>query len=127
MPSDGVSQQPARVLRSGAAEPAAPGSATIVWRSVSPGALPATLIQAGNSRSGSDAVLPLTEQEMQRRLDSAREEGRAQGEALGAQQAGRRLDPSISSLSALISDLTQQRPRLRAETEEDTVKLALAI
>lgn len=33
----------------------------------------------------------------------------------------------IASLSALLNDLAQQRPRLRAEAEEDTVKLAVAI
>jgi flagellar assembly protein FliH len=125
--ADGVSQQPARLLRSPAAAPAGPSITAIAWRSAGHAALPAARTTAADRRSAAEASSPEAEREIQRRLEAARQQGRVEGDSIGAQRAGQRLDPVIASLSALLSDLAQQRPRLRAETEEDTVKLALAI
>jgi flagellar assembly protein FliH len=60
-------------------------------------------------------------------LEAARQQGRAEGEAAGAQRAAQLLDPVLAELRAMVGELASQRKRLRAEAEEDTVKLALAI
>jgi flagellar assembly protein FliH len=69
----------------------------------------------------------LTDADIQSRMEAARTQARAEGEAQGFKQASAKLDPVIQSLNHLIEDLSSQRKRLRAEAEEDTVKLALAI
>jgi flagellar assembly protein FliH len=67
------------------------------------------------------------ERAFQVRLEAARQQARSEGEAAGAERSHRQLEPVIAGLSAAIHDLARQRPRLRAEAEEDTVKLAVAI
>ncbi len=65
--------------------------------------------------------------DLHRQIESARQQGRVEGEALGMQRANQRLEPLVSDLGALFKELAQLRPRLRTELEEDTVKLALVI
>jgi flagellar assembly protein FliH len=64
---------------------------------------------------------------LQRQIESARRQARAEGEASGLQRANQRLEPILADLGAVLQELSQTRPRLRAELEEDTVKLALVI
>lgn len=125
--TDNVVRQPARLLRSPEVAPEALPVAAIAWRSVGQAVLSAAMIRAADGGNALGASSPQTQQEMQRRLDTARLQGRSEGEAIATQHAAKRLDPVLAGLSALMNDLAQQRPRLRAETEEDTVKLALAI
>lgn len=67
------------------------------------------------------------ERAVQARVDAARQQGRSEGEAAGLTRAAQRLDPAIANLAAVTRELSEQRARLRAEAEEDTVKLAVAI
>ena len=67
------------------------------------------------------------ERAVQARVDTARQQGRSEGEAAGLARAAQRLDPAIANLGATAQELSGQRARLRAEAEEDTVKLAVAI
>jgi flagellar assembly protein FliH len=121
----GDSKQPARLLRPFSG-PAEPSITAMAWRSVGhQGALPAGASVEIDYFAEVSSLK--ADPEMQRRLDAARQQGRAEGESSGAQRAAQRLDPVFAGLSAVLSELTQQRPGLRAETEQDTVKLALAI
>lgn len=69
----------------------------------------------------------LLDTEIQTHVETARRQGYSEGVAHGAGQAMNHLEPVIRSLKQLIEDLGSQRRRLRAEAEEDTVKLAIAI
>jgi flagellar assembly protein FliH len=118
-----------RVLRSADAAVVS----TVAWRSVGGNAV-ANAAQASRPQRqdtgrphGLDAEPGESEHAVQARLDTARQQGRAEGEAAGLARAGQRLDPVIANLSAAINELAQQRARLRADAEEDTVKLAIAI
>lgn len=61
------------------------------------------------------------------RLKAAYQQGQAAGEQAAAQRAAQRIEPSIASLNAVAGELAAMRKRYRAEAEEDTVKLAIAI
>ena len=63
------------------------------------------------------------EQQLEALLRDAFERGRREGEAA----ANDRLGPALDSLQGVIRDLAGVRKRFRAEAEEDTVKLAIAI
>jgi flagellar assembly protein FliH len=80
----------------------------------------------GDARGAEPASADL-EQRAAPLIEAAREQGRAEGEAAGERRAQQRLDPVIAQLQGLIAELAAQRSRLRAEAEEDTVRLALAV
>ena len=67
------------------------------------------------------------EQSLEARIQSADLRARAEGEAAGLERAMQRLEPVIAQLNSMLRELAAQRPRLRMEAEEDTVKLAIAI
>lgn len=99
------------------AKPAAP----IAWRPA--GGTPIQTVQPGGAaHSGSPAQAAGLD-----RIQTAHQQGRAEGEAAGLQRAMERLDPVMAQLNALLLELASQRKRLRMEAEEDTVKLAIAI
>ena len=114
-----------RVLRPADAVPAD----AIEWPSV--GGYAAIHPRPGGGRAGSGtgakSQFESPEEELQASLEAARREGRAEAEAEATRQAGQALEPVIASLRAVIDELAGQRRRLRAEAEEDTVKLAVAI
>ena len=68
-------------------------------------------------------------------IQAAVEQGRQEGHALAQRQAAqkaseevqRRLEPVLGSLRQMLESLAAQRQRLRAESEEDMVRLAIAI
>lgn len=70
---------------------------------------------------------PPPAEEMQARLDAAYQQGYASGETAGAQRASQLLEPAAASLTRIAAELAGMRARIRAEAEEDMVKLALAI
>jgi flagellar assembly protein FliH len=132
MTTDGTAHQPARLLRQQSDGAAQPPARTIVWPAVgqdpslTPLAIPTSDAQTNSLADPGTSPLPAS-QDVQRQFESARKQGRAEGEALGAQRASQRLDPVLADLGVLLKELAQLRPRLRVELEEDTVKLALAI
>lgn len=67
------------------------------------------------------------ERHLQARLDAARREGFAAGEAKGLEIARQRFDPEIKSLANLIGELSKIRSQFRREAEQATVNLAIAI
>ena len=61
------------------------------------------------------------------RAKAAYQQGFAAGQAAGIQQASERIEPAAASLNRVVAELASMRRRFRAEVEEDTVKLAIAI
>jgi flagellar assembly protein FliH len=106
-----------RLLRGApAAEPAA-------WR---PGRAPAQ----ASSQSSAPAPAPAPAQEQrdyEARLNAAYKQGFAAAEATAAKQAAERIDPAVAALQAIVQELAGARRKFRAEAEQDTVKLAIAI
>jgi flagellar assembly protein FliH len=101
----------------------------VEWRRAEgPGAAPARAYRSdARAAAGGDASPEEIARAVQARLESTRQQARAEGEAAGLARAGQRLDPVIASFQAMMADLAGQRARVRAEAEVDTVKLALAI
>ena len=113
----------ARILRRGAADMAA----AMEWRGTDAGGAarargpslrqpPDTAGASENGVRGAEAA-----------IEAAREEGRLEGETAGATRARQSLEPVIANLNAILGELSAQRGRVRAEAEEDAVKLAVAI
>jgi flagellar assembly protein FliH len=73
------------------------------------------------------AQLAELDRQIEARVKSAYQQGQAASEAAANQRATQRLDPVLASLSQLTQELAGARKRFRAEAEEDTVKLAIAI
>lgn len=68
-----------------------------------------------------------SERQMEARIQAAYQQGLAAGEQSGTQRAMQRLEPAMASMSAILNELAGMRKRFRAEAEEDTIKLAIAI
>jgi len=79
----------------------------------------------------SASAVPDANREMERQIEArvkaAYQQGHAAGEQTGAQRAAQRMDPAIANFNAMAAELASTRKRFRAEAEEDTVKLAIAI
>jgi flagellar assembly protein FliH len=71
--------------------------------------------------------IQILQAEMPRRVADAQEAGRRQGEAAGRQAAQAQVKTATDQLAAAIASLAEYRPALRAQAEQDVVKLALAI
>jgi flagellar assembly protein FliH len=67
------------------------------------------------------------EHELEDRIQQAYRQGRAEGEAIGAQHAAAQIDAVRKQVDQLMSELAGCRARLRREAEHDLVKLAIAI
>jgi flagellar assembly protein FliH len=114
-----------RLIRSGdpvAAEP-------IVWRHAGGAAIAGMHPRrTGGDRGGwPDASAADLERQLEQKAQGAYQQGYATGEAAAMQRATERLDPVLASFAGIIQELTGLRRRFRAEAEEDTVKLAIAI
>jgi flagellar assembly protein FliH len=67
------------------------------------------------------------QQESEARVRAAYGQGQAAGEAAAQQRAQQKLDPVLNGLNTMIAELASMRKRVRAEAEDDAVKLAIAI
>jgi flagellar assembly protein FliH len=103
-----------KLYRAGKAE----GAQTLELRSV--GAPVAHRTSVAHPASIPDA-------DAQARLKAAWQEGYAAGEASSVQHVAERTAPVVAGLNSLLQGLASLRPGLRADAEEDTVKLAVAI
>jgi flagellar assembly protein FliH len=74
-----------------------------------------------------EAKLAELERQAEARVKAAYQQGQAASEASANQRATQRLDPVLASLTQLTQELAGARKKFRAEAEEDTVKLAIAI
>jgi flagellar assembly protein FliH len=94
-----------------------------VWR---PGRAPAQPVPsaAPGPPSGSGAM---EAREVDARVAAAYKQGFAAAEAAAAKHAAERLEPAIAAFNAVIQELAGARRKFRAEAEQDTVKLAIAI
>jgi flagellar assembly protein FliH len=91
-----------------------------------PGAGPGRMTDAGAAAQLQQRIQTL-EAEMARRVAEAQEAGRRQGETAGRQAAQAQVKTATDQLAAAIASLAEYRPALRAQAEQDVVKLALAI
>jgi flagellar assembly protein FliH len=69
----------------------------------------------------------ISEEQLRRELDQARQQGFRDGQTDALQAAGARVDAVLQKLTRAIEEAAGQRARFRREAEEDVVKLALAI
>jgi flagellar assembly protein FliH len=67
------------------------------------------------------------EQEVDTRVRASYNQGLAAGEAVASQRMQQKLDPVLNGLNAIIAEVALTRKRVRAEAEDDAVKLAIAI
>jgi flagellar assembly protein FliH len=65
--------------------------------------------------------------ESEAKVRAAYSQGLAAGEAAAAQRSQHKLDPVLNGLNSMIAELVGLRKRVRAEAEDDAVKLAIAI
>jgi flagellar assembly protein FliH len=96
----------------------------IVWRAA--GSSAALSRDLGKSLVPESRVAEI-QQEAEGRAKTAYNQGLAAGEAAAQQKAQQKLDPALQSLNAVIAEVAGLRKRVRAEAEEDAVKLAIAI
>jgi len=99
-------------------------AAPIVWRAA--GASPARTRTAEKSLVPESRVAEM-QQEAEARTRAAYNQGLAAGEAAAQQRAQQKLDPVLHGLNTTIAELASLRKRIRAEAEDDAVKLAIAI
>jgi len=67
------------------------------------------------------------QQEAEARVRAAYNQGLAAGEAAARERAQQKLDPVLHGLNTIIAELATMRKHVRAEAEDDAVKLAIAI
>jgi flagellar assembly protein FliH len=75
---------------------------------------------AGNPQADAD-------REFEARVKTAYQQGFAAGQASGIQQASERIEPAAAAFHRIVMELSSMRKKFRADVEEDTVKLAIAI
>jgi flagellar assembly protein FliH len=96
----------------------------IAWR--------ATGVSITQTRESASAQAPEAraaeiQQESEARARAAYNQGLAAGEAAAQQRAQQKLDPVLHGLNSMIAELASLRKRVRAEAEDDAVKLSIAI
>jgi flagellar assembly protein FliH len=103
-------------------------TSAIAWRAAG-SAVATRHPQAAESGSAAipEARLAELQQEAEARARAAYAQGLAAGETAAQQRAQQKLDPVLNSLSAITTELATLRKRVRAEAEEDAMKLAIAI
>jgi flagellar assembly protein FliH len=110
-----------RVVRPGDGVEVSP----IVWRP--------TGVSITQTRESSTVAVPesrpseIQQHEIEARTRAAYNQGIAAGEAAAQQKTQQKLDPVLHGLNAMIAELAGLRKRVRAEAEDDAVKLAIAI
>jgi flagellar assembly protein FliH len=67
------------------------------------------------------------DEDLETRVAAAYQQGVAAGEAAATQRAQARLDPVLTGFGKIVQELSTLRRRFRAEAEESTVALAIAI
>jgi flagellar assembly protein FliH len=67
------------------------------------------------------------QQEAEARVRTAYNQGLAAGEAAARERAQQKLDPVLHGLNKIIAELAALKKHVRAEAEDDAVKLAIAI
>ncbi|MFN0101617.1 MAG: FliH/SctL family protein [Bryobacteraceae bacterium] len=67
------------------------------------------------------------EADLHRRQEIGRQEGRAEGEKLGAMAANAALQPLMDRLASTIGELASYRARFRRDSEPELLRLALAV
>lgn len=113
-----------RICRTGDAAAAPP----IEWRTF--GTLPARVQTSrgpGEPEEQGRDPSPGRDREMEARAAAAYQQGVAAGETAATQRAQARMEPQLAALTAIVTELAGMRKKFRAEAEEATVKLALAI
>jgi flagellar assembly protein FliH len=70
---------------------------------------------------------PAVKAEIESRIAAAYQQGLDEAEAAANQRAMHKLEPVIAGLSHVVQQLAGARKHFRAEAEQDTVKLAIAI
>jgi flagellar assembly protein FliH len=99
-------------------------TAPIVWRAFGTAA---SLTRQPAKAAAPEAGAAEVQQESEARVKAAYSQGMAAGEAAAQQRAQQKLDPVLHGLNTIIQELATLRKRIRAEAEEDAVKLAIAI
>jgi flagellar assembly protein FliH len=74
-----------------------------------------------------EGSVKLLERRVEDEKKTAREQGRQEGLAAGAQQESAKWADALARLGRSIEEMSKARARFRAEVEEDAVKLALVI
>ncbi len=96
---------------------------TAPWR---PARAPANLAaQPANAQVS--AAIPNEQRDIEARLNAAYKQGFAAAEAAAAKNANQRLEPALAAFHAVLEEFAGARRKFRAEAEQDTVKLAIAI
>ncbi len=103
-------------------------AAPIEWRRADAPPAPHVLARAADpGRAVPEAPAAELRREAEARVRAAYHQGVAAGEAAAQEQAQQTMEPSIQSLNAILAELAAARKRVRAEAEDDAVKLAVAI
>ena len=68
-----------------------------------------------------------SKQEAEDRARAAYNQGLAAGEAAARDRLQQKMDPVLNGLNSIVAELSALRKRVRAEAEDDAVKLAVAI
>jgi len=102
----------------------------ISWHAVSspPHRAPgSSLARQSTHDPGNSAQIQEIELAWQARVQQAREEAFAKGEAAAEHSAAARLDPVLKRFTQTIDELAGLRRRCRSDAEQDAVKLAVAV
>ena len=67
------------------------------------------------------------ERQAEARIQAAYQQGQAAAEQSANQRAMQLMEPAIAGVGGILNELAGMRKRFRAEAEEDTIKLAIAI
>lgn len=94
------------------------------WR---PSGSPAQSFARAAASPAPDARSADLERQIEARVKTAYQQGQAAGEQVASQRVMQRMDPAIASLGTIAGELASMRQKFRAEAEQDTVKLAIAI
>lgn len=100
-------------------------SSPIAWRPA--GGQTAQVHRPRAADSVSETRVSEIQQEAEARVRAAYDQGFAAGEAAAQQKSQQRIEPVLNGLNTLIAELAGMRKRVRAEAEDDAVKLALAV
>jgi flagellar assembly protein FliH len=100
-------------------------SAPITWR---PSGISLTQTRdASKTIAVPEARSQELQQETEARIRASYNQGVAAGEASSLQRAQQKMDPVLNGFNTMIAELASLRKRVRAEAEDDAVKLAVAI
>jgi flagellar assembly protein FliH len=100
----------------------------VIWRAAGGTSLGqrARAAESGNALVAESRVSEV-QQEAEARVRASYSQGLAAGEASAQQRAQQKLDPVLAGLNSIIAELAALRKRVRAEAEDDAMKLAIAI